>query len=90
MTNALDWLPTIRDGRYVLDPAGPGRYAPVDPADDQALTIAEQVQILSAATGLDIKVREPATPDETVRARFPHGGPLALAEALLEADGLGR
>lgn len=37
MTNALDWLPTLREGRYVLDPAGPGRYAPVDPADVAAV-----------------------------------------------------
>lgn len=33
MTNALDWLPTIRAGGYVLDPVGPGRYAPIHPAD---------------------------------------------------------
>ncbi|WP_407779737.1 NAD(P)H-binding protein [Actinophytocola sp.] len=33
MTNALDWLPTIREGGFVLDPTGPGRYAPIDPAD---------------------------------------------------------
>lgn len=33
MTNAFDWLPTIRQGGYVLDPIGPGRYAPIDPAD---------------------------------------------------------
>jgi len=33
MTNALDWLPTIREGGYVLGPVGPGRYAPIDPAD---------------------------------------------------------
>ncbi|HEY3878827.1 MAG TPA: NAD(P)H-binding protein [Trebonia sp.] len=113
MTNALDWLPTIREGGYVLDPAGPGRYAPIDPADiaavaavaltqeghqdreyvltgDEALTIAEQVRILSAATGLDIKVREPATPGEAVRARFPGGAPPALAEAFLEAIALMR
>lgn len=37
MTNALDWLPTIRDGNYVLDPVGPGRYAPIDPADIAAV-----------------------------------------------------
>ena len=113
MTNALDWLPTIRDGGYVLDPAGPGRHAPVDPADmaavaalaltqdvhqgreyvltgDEALTVAEQVQILSAATGIDIKLREPTTPEEAVRARFPHGAPPALAEAFLEAIALMR
>ena len=113
MTNALDWLPAIRDGGYVLDPAGPGRYAPIDPADiaavaalaltqdghegreyvltgDEALTVTEQVQILSAATGLHIEVREPATPEEAVRARFPDGAPPALADAIIEGFGLMR
>ncbi len=33
MSNALEWVPTIRDGGYVLDPVGPGRLAPIDPAD---------------------------------------------------------
>jgi uncharacterized protein YbjT (DUF2867 family) len=37
MTNALDWLPTIREGGYVLDPVGPGRIAPIDPADIAAV-----------------------------------------------------
>jgi uncharacterized protein YbjT (DUF2867 family) len=37
MTNALDWLPTIHDGGFVLDPVGPGRYAPIDPADIAAV-----------------------------------------------------
>jgi uncharacterized protein YbjT (DUF2867 family) len=37
MTNALDWVPTIREGGYVLDPVGPGRYAPIDPADIAAV-----------------------------------------------------
>ncbi|MEV7975011.1 NAD(P)H-binding protein [Streptomyces sp. NPDC086519] len=37
MTNALDWLPTIREANYVLDPVGPGRYAPIDPADIAAV-----------------------------------------------------
>jgi uncharacterized protein YbjT (DUF2867 family) len=37
MTNAFDWLPTIREGGYVLDPIGPGRYAPIDPADIAAV-----------------------------------------------------
>ncbi|MGW7253007.1 NAD(P)H-binding protein [Streptomyces sp. NPDC054834] len=37
MTNALDWLPTLREARYVLDPIGPGRYAPIDPADIAAV-----------------------------------------------------
>ena len=111
MTNAFDWLPAIRAGGPVLDPAGPGRYAPIDPADiaavaalaltgdghagreyvltgEETFTVAEQVAVLSAATGLDIKVREPATPDEAVRARFPHGAPPALADAILEGFAL--
>jgi uncharacterized protein YbjT (DUF2867 family) len=37
MTNAVDWLPTIRAGGYVLDPVGPGRAAPIDPADIAAV-----------------------------------------------------
>lgn len=37
MTNAFDWLPTIREDGYVLDPVGPGRYAPIDPADIAAV-----------------------------------------------------
>ena len=37
MTNALDWLPTIREAGFVLDPVGPGRYAPIDPADIAAV-----------------------------------------------------
>jgi uncharacterized protein YbjT (DUF2867 family) len=37
MTNALDWLPTIREAGYVMDPVGPGRAAPIDPADIAAV-----------------------------------------------------
>jgi uncharacterized protein YbjT (DUF2867 family) len=37
MTNAFDWLPTIQSGGYVLDPVGPGRAAPIDPADIAAV-----------------------------------------------------
>jgi uncharacterized protein YbjT (DUF2867 family) len=37
MTNALDWLPTIHAEGFVLDPVGPGRYAPIDPADIAAV-----------------------------------------------------
>ena len=33
MTNALEWAPTIREGGYVLDPTGPGRFSLIDPAD---------------------------------------------------------
>jgi uncharacterized protein YbjT (DUF2867 family) len=107
MTNAFDWVPTIRAGRYVIDPVGPGRYAPIDPADiaavaalaltenghdgkcyvptgDELMTVAEQVQILAKATRLTIEVHEAATPAEAVQARFPHGAPPALAEAITE------
>jgi uncharacterized protein YbjT (DUF2867 family) len=37
MTNAFDWLPTVRERGYVLDPVGPGRAAPIDPADIAAV-----------------------------------------------------
>ncbi|MGH3212185.1 MAG: hypothetical protein ACRDNO_30925 [Trebonia sp.] len=42
----------------------------------------------SAATGRDIKAREPVTPDEAIRARFPNGAPKALADAILEGYAL--
>ncbi|MEA2747207.1 MAG: hypothetical protein QOI41_1350 [Myxococcales bacterium] len=107
MTNALDWRPTIAEGGYVIDPIGPGRYAPIDPADiaavaalvlttdghrdkqyaltgDEALTIAEQVRILSEAIGRTIEVRDAAAPEEAVRSRFPNGAPPALADAIVQ------
>jgi uncharacterized protein YbjT (DUF2867 family) len=37
MSNAFDWLPTLREAGYVLDPIGPGRAAPIDPADIAAV-----------------------------------------------------
>ncbi|GAA1160364.1 NAD(P)H-binding protein [Kribbella jejuensis] len=40
MTNTFDWAATIRAGNYVLDPIGPGRAAPVDPADIAAVAAA--------------------------------------------------
>jgi uncharacterized protein YbjT (DUF2867 family) len=113
MTNALDWLPTIRAGGFVPDPISPGRYAPIDPADiaavavrtltedghegqeyvltgEQALTVPEQVRILSAAIGRDLEVRPVTSPEEAVRSRFPNGAPPALAEALIEGFALMR
>ncbi|TVT54656.1 NAD-dependent epimerase/dehydratase family protein [Amycolatopsis rhizosphaerae] len=108
MTNALEWVPTLRDGGYVLDPIGPGRHAPIDPADiaavaaraltedghdgreylltgGEALTVAEQVQILGTVLGRTIEVREAGTPEEIVRSRYSQGASPALADALLES-----
>lgn len=113
MTNALDWIPTLHEGNHVLDPVGPGRFAPIDPADiaavaalalteaghrgkeyaltgGEALTVTEQVRILSRAIGRDIEVRAVNTPDEAVRSRFPHGAPRALADAITEGFALMR
>jgi uncharacterized protein YbjT (DUF2867 family) len=107
MTNALEWAPVIRAGGIVDDPTGPGRYAPIDPADvaevaavlltedghegrqyyvtgEELFTIAEQIAVLSAAIGREIKVREAATPQEAVASRYPNGAPPALADAILE------
>ena len=42
-TNTFDWLPTVKDG-YVLDPIGPGRAAPIDPADIAAVAAAALTQ----------------------------------------------
>ncbi|MCW2914195.1 MAG: Oxidoreductase [Actinomycetia bacterium] len=113
MTNALDWVPTIREGGFVLDPIGPGRYAPIDPADiaavaalaltedghqgkeyvltgDEVFTVTEQVRIIAEAIGLDIEVREAATPAQAVQSRFPNGAPKALADAITEGFALMR
>jgi uncharacterized protein YbjT (DUF2867 family) len=40
MRNALEWLPTIDEGGYVIDPVGPGRFAPIDTADLAAVAAA--------------------------------------------------
>ncbi|GAB3974908.1 NAD(P)H-binding protein [Actinoallomurus acanthiterrae] len=107
MTNAFDWLPTIHEEGFILDPIGPGRYAPIDPADiaavaalaltedghqgeeyvltgEETFTVTEQARILAEAIGRPLEVREIATPQEAVRARFPHGAPPALADAIVE------
>ena len=107
MSNALEWAPAVRAGAAVLDPSGPGRYAPIDPDDvaavaahvltrdgyedqaytltgEEAFTVAEQVAVLAAALGGPIAVREAATPDEAVRARYPNGAPPQLAEAIAQ------
>ncbi|WP_330256758.1 NAD(P)H-binding protein [Nocardia sp. NBC_00565] len=44
MTNALEWAPVIRAGGEVLDPTGPGRYAPIDPADIAAVAAAALIE----------------------------------------------
>ncbi|MFE7799674.1 NAD(P)H-binding protein [Nocardia sp. NPDC057440] len=111
MTNALEWVHSIRDEGFVLDPVGPGRFAPIDPVDiaavaahvltenghenteyvltgDEALTVTEQVRILTATLGRTIEVRAVHTPEEAVRSRFPHGAPPALAAAIAEGFAL--
>jgi uncharacterized protein YbjT (DUF2867 family) len=106
-TNAFDWMQTLRESGYVLDPTGPGRAALIDPADiaavarvaltedghtgkaytltgREALTVSEQVAIISAAIGKEIAVRDVASPEEVVRFRYPNGAPPSLAAALIE------
>src|SRR5262249_49801042 len=113
MTNAIAWVSTIREGGFVLDPIGPGRYPPIDPADiaavallalteeghqgnayvltgDELFTVAEQVRILAAAIGVELEVREVATPAEAVRSRFPNGAPGPLPTAITEGFALMR
>ena len=41
MTGFWYRLPTLREGGYVPDPLGPGRAAPVDPAEIAAVTLTE-------------------------------------------------
>jgi uncharacterized protein YbjT (DUF2867 family) len=106
-TNTFDWMQTLRESGYVLDPTGPGRAALIDPADiaavataaltedghagkaytltgREALTVAEQVAIISAVIGREIAVRDVASPEEAVRFRYPNGAPPSLAAALIE------
>ncbi|GII56861.1 NmrA family transcriptional regulator [Planotetraspora thailandica] len=112
-TNALEWVPTIHKEGFVLDAIGPGRSAPIDPADiaavaglvltedghdgqtytltgDEALTIAEQVEIIADTVGRDIEVRAAVSPEEIVRSRYPNGAPKPLADAILEAAAIMR
>ncbi|MFD7846318.1 NAD(P)H-binding protein [Nocardia sp. NPDC059764] len=111
MSNALEWIPNLRSGTPILDPSGPGRFAPIDPADiaevaarcltnpghtgqsyhltgPEPLTVAEQVAILARTLNRDIKIRETATPEEAVAARYPQGAPPALAAAIVEGFAL--
>ncbi|GAB2557402.1 NAD(P)H-binding protein [Nocardia heshunensis] len=111
MSNALEWAPRIRTDDPILDPSGPGRFAPIDPADiaavaarcltepghtgasyhltgPESLTIGDQVAILSRILDRDIKIREAATPEEAVAARYPNGAPPRLAAAIVEGFAL--
>jgi uncharacterized protein YbjT (DUF2867 family) len=50
-TNAFDWLPTLREATYVLDPVGPGRAALIDPADIAAVAaLIEGLTLMRADT----------------------------------------
>ncbi|MBP2706357.1 SDR family oxidoreductase [Microbispora sp. RL4-1S] len=57
---------------------------------DEALTIAEQVEIIADTIGRDIEVRPAASPEEIVRSRYPNGAPKPLADAILEAAAIMR
>jgi uncharacterized protein YbjT (DUF2867 family) len=50
----------------------------------EALTVAEQVAIISTVIGTKIAVREVASPEEVVRFRYPNGAPPSLAAALVQ------
>lgn len=75
MTNALEWAPTLRDGGYVLDPTGPGRFSLIDPAD-----IAEVAKLALLDDGHEGQVY-PLTGDQ-VRTTADH--------VQILADALGR
>jgi uncharacterized protein YbjT (DUF2867 family) len=52
-TNTFDWMQTLRESGYVLDPTGPGRAALIDPADIAAVAVAaltEDVHVGKAYT----------------------------------------
>ncbi|MFJ9366360.1 NAD(P)H-binding protein [Nocardia sp. NPDC101769] len=113
MSNALEWIPALRAGDPILDPSGPGRFAPIDPADiaevaahcltepghtgvayhltgPESLTVGEQVAILARILHRDLEIRETATPEEAVAARYPNGAPPPLAAAIVAGFALMR
>ncbi|WP_426502458.1 NAD(P)H-binding protein [Dactylosporangium sp. McL0621] len=67
MTNALDWRATIRDEGCVLDPTGPGRYAPIDPADIAAVAALALTEDGHAGAGYMLTGEETFTVAEQVR-----------------------
>src|SRR3569623_2816466 len=68
MTNTFEWLPTLAEGGFVIDAVGPGRLAPIDPADIAAvaahvLTTPEHDGKAYAPTGGEsFPIADPAPP----------------------------
>lgn len=67
MTNTFDWLPTLREGGYVLDPVGPGRAALIDPADIAAVAAVALTQDGHAGAAYALTGDEPLTVAEQVK-----------------------
>jgi uncharacterized protein YbjT (DUF2867 family) len=61
MTNTLDWLPTLREGGYVLDPVGPGKAALIDPADIGAVAAVALTDDGHAGAGYTLTGDQPLT-----------------------------
>jgi uncharacterized protein YbjT (DUF2867 family) len=61
MTNVLDWLPTLREGGYVLDPVGPGKAALIDPADIAAVAAVALVEDVHAGAAYTLTGDQPLT-----------------------------
>jgi uncharacterized protein YbjT (DUF2867 family) len=66
MTNVLDWLPTLREGGYVLDPVGPGRAALIDPADIAAVAAVALLEDGHAGAAYTLTGDQPLTIAEQV------------------------
>jgi uncharacterized protein YbjT (DUF2867 family) len=66
MTNALDWLPTMRAGGYVLDPVGPGRAALIDPFDIAEVAVLALTQDGHSGAAYTLTGAEPLTVAEQV------------------------
>ncbi|MCW2903007.1 MAG: Oxidoreductase [Streptosporangiaceae bacterium] len=64
MTNTLDWLPTLREGGYVLDPVGPGKAALIDPADIGAVAAVALTDDGHAGAGYTLTGDQPLTTAE--------------------------
>lgn len=89
MTNALEWVTTINDGGFVLDPLGPGRAALIDPADIAAVAALTLTEDGHAGKEYTLTGDEPLTVAAQVRiiARTI-GREIEIREAATPAEAL--
>jgi uncharacterized protein YbjT (DUF2867 family) len=100
MSNALWWLPTLRDEGRVYDASDPGKTVPIDAYDGhvgkgyilngpEALTAREQVEILADVLGRPIEF-VPVTPEQFAQRSIEQGTPQDMARAVQDLNELFR